>query len=79
MKSKALYLIVVALTLNLTGCDRREDPFPEEPFDFSIIDSEPAWSPDGQFIIYSNTNNDFTKEVLWKIDINGNNKIQLTY
>ena len=39
----------------------------------------PSWLPDGQSIIYSNTNNDFTKEVLWKIDINGNNKIQLTY
>jgi len=39
----------------------------------------PSWLPDGQSIIYSNANNDFTKEVLWKIDISGNNKIQLTY
>ena len=39
----------------------------------------PNWTPDGQFIVYSNANNDFTKEVLWKIDINGKNKIQLTF
>ncbi|RPH31618.1 MAG: hypothetical protein EHM93_12720 [Bacteroidales bacterium] len=39
----------------------------------------PTWTPDGQYIIYSFANSDFTKEVLWKIDINGKNKIQLTY
>ena len=39
----------------------------------------PTWSPNSKYIIYSNANNDFTKEVLWKIDINGNNKIQLTF
>lgn len=39
----------------------------------------PTWTPDGQFIVYSNANQDFTKEVLWKIDINGKNKVQLTY
>jgi Tol biopolymer transport system component len=39
----------------------------------------PSWSPDGHFIVYSNANQDFTKEVLWKIDINGKNKVQLTY
>jgi Tol biopolymer transport system component len=39
----------------------------------------PAWSPDSQYIYYSNANSDFTKEVLWKIDINGKNKVQLTY
>ena len=39
----------------------------------------PTWSHNGQFIIYSNANQDFTKEVLWKIDINGKNKVQLTF
>lgn len=79
MDRKILYSIAFALLFANYACERKENPSPEEPFDFSTIDSEPAWSPDGQSIIYSNTNNDFTKEVLWKIDINGNNKIQLTY
>ncbi|MGC9345087.1 MAG: hypothetical protein ACP5E3_20450 [Bacteroidales bacterium] len=39
----------------------------------------PAWTPDGKFVIYSNTNEDVSKEVLWKIDINGKNKTQLTF
>ncbi|MHC1705751.1 MAG: hypothetical protein AB9846_17755 [Tenuifilaceae bacterium] len=39
----------------------------------------PSWSLDSKFIIYSNANSDFTKEVLWKIDIDGKNKVQLTY
>ena len=39
----------------------------------------PAWTPDSKYIIYSNANDDFSKEVLYKIDINGKNKIQLTF
>ena len=39
----------------------------------------PTCSTDGQFIVYCNANHDFTKEVLWKIDINGKNKVQLTF
>lgn len=39
----------------------------------------PNWSLDSKSIYYSNANQDFTKEVLWKIDINGKNKVQLTY
>lgn len=39
----------------------------------------PSWTPDGKKIIYSNANQDFTKEVLWSIDINGENKSQITY
>lgn len=39
----------------------------------------PNFSPNGQFIIYSNANIDITKEVLWRIDTNGKNKIQLTF
>jgi len=39
----------------------------------------PAWTPDGKYIIYSNANSDITKEVLWKIDINGKNRVQLTF
>ena len=39
----------------------------------------PCWLPNSKAIIYSNANQDFTKEVLYKIDIDGSNKIQLTY
>jgi Tol biopolymer transport system component len=39
----------------------------------------PAWTPDSKHIIYCNANDDFSKEVLYKIDINGENKIQLTF
>lgn len=39
----------------------------------------PDWTPDSEYIIYCNANNDISKEVLWKIDKNGKNKIQLTF
>ena len=39
----------------------------------------PSWSPNSDYIIYSNANSDRTKEVLWKIDFDGTNKTQLTY
>jgi len=39
----------------------------------------PTWSRNGQSIVYSNANQDFTKEVLWQIDIKGKNKVQLTF
>lgn len=39
----------------------------------------PAWTHDGKSIIYSFKNDESTKEVLFKIDINAKNKIQLTF
>ncbi len=39
----------------------------------------PSWTPDGEKIVYSNANSNFTKEVLWIIDINGTDKLQLTF
>lgn len=39
----------------------------------------PSWSPSSDFIIYSNANFDFTKEVLYKINKDGTDRIQLTY
>ena len=39
----------------------------------------PSWSPESDFIVYSNANNDFTKEVLWRINIDGSDKTQLTF
>ncbi|RPH31649.1 MAG: hypothetical protein EHM93_12725 [Bacteroidales bacterium] len=39
----------------------------------------PNFSPDGKYIVYSFANSDFTKEVLWRIDIDGKNKVQLTF
>lgn len=41
--------------------------------------NNPSWSPNSDYIIYSNANYDFTKEVLWKINIDGSGKTQLTY
>jgi len=39
----------------------------------------PSWSPESDFLVYSNANSDFTKEVLWKISINGSDKAQITF
>ena len=39
----------------------------------------PAIGHNSQYIVYSNATSDYKKEVLWKIDITGKNKIQLTY
>ena len=39
----------------------------------------PSWTPDSKFIVYSFANDDYTKEVLFKINIDGGNKIQLTF
>jgi len=39
----------------------------------------PAWSPGSDYIVYSNANKEFTKEVIWRISVDGSNKIQLTY
>lgn len=39
----------------------------------------PEWSTSSKQIIYSNVNIDYTKEVIYIIDIDGNNKTQLTF
>jgi Tol biopolymer transport system component len=39
----------------------------------------PSWSPGSDFVVYSNANSDFTKEVLWQINIDGSGKTQLTF
>lgn len=39
----------------------------------------PSWSPSSDFLVYSFANDDCTKEVLWKINIDGTNKTQLTF
>ncbi|MDD2550559.1 MAG: DPP IV N-terminal domain-containing protein [Bacteroidales bacterium] len=52
MDRKILYSIAFALLFANYACERKENPSPEEPFDFSTIDSEPAWSPDGQWIAF---------------------------
>jgi Tol biopolymer transport system component len=39
----------------------------------------PSWTPDSKHIIYSNANLDFTKGVIWKMDLEGKNKTQLTF
>lgn len=39
----------------------------------------PSWASNSKFIIYSFANHDYTKEVLFKIDINGGKKVQITF
>jgi Tol biopolymer transport system component len=39
----------------------------------------PCFTPDGQFIVYSFANRDYSKGVLWRIGIDGKNKTQLTF
>jgi Tol biopolymer transport system component len=39
----------------------------------------PSWSPKSDYIIYSNANADMTKEVLWRINLDGSNKTQITF
>ena len=55
--------------MNFDGSNQRR-------FDYGRF---PAWTPDSKYIIYCNANDDFSKEVLYKIDINRENKIQLTF
>jgi len=57
-------------------CRMNEDGSNRQTFGYGQY---PNFSPDGQFIVYSFANSDFTKEVLWIIDIDGKNKIQLTF
>jgi Tol biopolymer transport system component len=39
----------------------------------------PSWSPGSDFLIYSFANSDYTKEVLWRINIDGSNNSQITF
>jgi|WetSurMetagenome_2_1015567.scaffolds.fasta_scaffold160209_1 Tol biopolymer transport system component len=39
----------------------------------------PSWSPKSEYIIYSNANAEMTKEVLWRINLDGSNKTQITF
>jgi Tol biopolymer transport system component len=57
------------MVMNIDGIDKK------------VLDygQYPSWSPGSDYIIYSNANQDVTKEVIWRIDIDGNNKTQLTF
>jgi len=39
----------------------------------------PKWIPNSNSVVYSSYNQDYSKEVIWKIDLDSNNKTQLTY
>ena len=39
----------------------------------------PSFSPRSNYIIYSNANHDYSKEVIWRINIDGSNKTQLAH
>lgn len=60
---------VQIMVMNVDGSIKKELDFGQYP----------SWSPGSDFVVYSNANHDVTKEVIWRIDINGNNKTQLTY
>lgn len=57
------------MVMNISGSDRRT-------LDYG---NYPSWSPLSDYVIYSNANGDFSKEVIWKINIDGSNKYQITY
>jgi Tol biopolymer transport system component len=40
---------------------------------------DPSWSSKSDYIIYSNANAEMTKEVLWRINLDGSNKTQITF
>lgn len=60
---------VIVMIMDIEGENRKS-------LDFG---NNPSWSPNSDYIIYSNANIDFTKEVLWKINIDGSERTQLTY
>ncbi|MHC1705746.1 MAG: hypothetical protein AB9846_17730 [Tenuifilaceae bacterium] len=56
MKTSFYFFLGIFSSLFITVC-KKDDPklFPDEPIDFNIIDSEPAWSPDGNWIAFSHS------------------------
>jgi Tol biopolymer transport system component len=82
--SGAIFLVavVVLITMLHYGCDllnsESEDAFGDE---FSLIDTQPAWSPDGRTIAYAHAPQDSAERSLgsspyqiWLIDVDGTNK-----
>ncbi|MQY79164.1 MAG: hypothetical protein GH151_08220 [Bacteroidetes bacterium] len=67
---------MIAWSSNMQIYIKHIDGNDEYRFDYGRF---PAWTPDSKYIIYCNANDDFSKEVLYKIDINGEKKIQLTF
>ena len=57
MKKLFLHLLILLLSAILYSCDNKE-PVPiketetDEPINFRLIDSEPAWSPNGKWIAF---------------------------
>ena len=57
LKLLTIYMLVLPLYVFIieVGCDDEitlKDNFKEEPLDFAIIDYNPVWSPDGQWIAF---------------------------
>ena len=67
---------MIAWSMNVRITVMRIDGTGKRILDFG---QNPSWSPYSDYIVYSNANQDFTKEVLWKINIDGSGKTQLTY
>lgn len=39
----------------------------------------PVFSPDSRYIIFSHVNDNYSREVIWRVDIDGKNRTQLTF
>jgi Tol biopolymer transport system component len=61
--------LVQITVMNIDGTGRKRLDYGQNP----------SWSPNSEFLVYSNANQDFTKEVIWRINLDGSNKIQLTF
>lgn len=75
--SKKLYIVFIFISvIIIPGC--KEDLVEPSTFaEYTQIDFEPAWSPDGRRIAYSHSNPDIEASGIYLIDSKGDNKIHL--
>jgi len=72
MKKRFPYLLTLLLSAILFGCDNKEPvPVTEETIDFRLIDGEPAWSPDGEWIAYVHKDSILEKNGIYLIRQDG--------
>lgn len=67
-----IYILICLLIF--TGCDDEiapKDNYKEEPLDFAIIDYNPAWSPDGQWIAFYHADSILDKSGIYFISSDG--------